>query len=104
GPSTRGVDDDLDGMPLAQRPARRRELSMAETLRPVRLGGRLDRLDQRSVAAEGDLDVGPAGELEDGPGVALDLMGVDVAADACDGDELGLRRGRGVQDSYGVVD
>ena len=61
-------------------------------------------LDERLLAPEGDLDVGPAGELEDRPRVALDLAGVDVAADAGHGDELGLGRGAGVEQRERVVD
>ncbi len=59
---------------VAQRAARRRQLGVAETLRPVRLGRRLEPADERDLAAHRDLDVGPTDELEDGPGVDADLL------------------------------
>ena len=51
---------------VRQRPRRRRQLGVTEALRPVRLGRRLERADERRLAPDRDLDVGPAGELEDG--------------------------------------
>ena len=46
----------------------------------------------------------PPGELQHGPGVPLDLAGVDVAADAGDRDQLGLGRGGRVEQGEAVVD
>jgi hypothetical protein len=40
---------------------------VTEALRPVRLGCRLQRSDERDLAPEGDLDVGPTGQFEDRP-------------------------------------
>ena len=91
-------------MAVGQRPRRRRQLGVAEALRAVRLGRRLERADERDLAPERDLDVGPAGELEDGPGVDRDLAGVDVARDAGHRDELGLGRGGRVEEREAVVD
>ena len=65
---------------------RRRELGVAEALRAVRLGRRLERPDERDLAPERDLDVGPAGQLEDRPRVDRDLPRVDVARHAGRGD------------------
>ncbi len=75
-----------------------------EALRPVRLGRRLERADERRLAPERDLDVGPAGELEDRPRVDRDLRRVDVARHAGRGDELGVGRGGRVEEREAVVD
>ena len=47
---------------------------MAQALRPVGLGRRLEWAEERDLAAHGDLDVGPSGELEDGARVDPDLF------------------------------
>ena len=68
GTSSRLVDDDVDPVALRQRPRRRRQLGVAEALRSVRLGRRLERADQRHLAPERDLDVGPARRAPGPPG------------------------------------
>ena len=45
---------------VGQGGGRRRQLGVAEALRPVRLLGRLERPDERRLAPHRDLDVGPA--------------------------------------------
>ena len=77
---------------------------MPEALRAVRLGRRLELADQRDLATEGDLDIGPPGELQHGARVDRDLGAVDVAGDARRGDDLGLRRRGGVEQREAVVD
>ncbi len=80
------------------------QLGVAEALRPVRLRRRLERPDERGLAAHRDLDVGATGELQDRPRVDADLLGIDVARDAGHGDQLGVgRRGR-VEQGEAVVD
>ena len=66
---------------------RRRQLGVTEAPRSVRLRGRLERPDERRLAAERDLDVGPPGQLEDGPRVDRDLARLDVARHAGRGDD-----------------
>ena len=77
---------------------------MAEALRPMGLGRGLERSQERGLAPEGDLHVGPPGELEHRAGVDPDLARVDVARDARDGDEVHLRRGHRVQEGKAVID
>ena len=48
----------------------------------MRFGRRLHGAHERPLVAECHVDVAPARQLEDGPGVPLDLSCVDVAADA----------------------
>ena len=98
------LDDQINGMALAQGPAGWRQLGMAEALRTVCLGRRLERLEERPVAPEGDLDIGPSGELEHRAGVPLDLVRVDVAADAGDRDQLRLGARDGIQERQRIVD
>ena len=95
------VEDDVDGVAVGQRPRRRRQLGVAEALRPVRLGRRLERPDERDLAPERDLDVGPPGELEDRPRVdrrparASMLPDTQVAAtSSASGDAAAYRRAR----------
>ena len=104
GPAAGLVEDQVDGMAVAERAAGRRQLGVAQPLRPVRLGRRLERSDERDLAAHRDLDVGAAGELEHGPRVDPDLAGVDVARDAGHGDEVGVGRRGGVEQREAVVD
>ena len=104
GPPASLVEDEVDGVAVAERPARRRQLGVAEALRAVGLGRRLERPHERHLAAEGDLDVGPTGQLQDRPRVARDLARVDVAGDAGHREELGLGRGGGVEEREAVVD
>ncbi len=59
---------------------------------------------ERDGPAERDLDVAPPCELEHGERVPGDLVGLDVAAAAGDGDDLGLGRGHRVQEGEAVVD
>ena len=91
-------------MPLRDGSRRRRQLRVAQPLRPVRLGGRLERPDERRRAPERDLDVGPAGELEDRARVDGDLLRIDVARDAGRRHELHVGRARRVQEREAVVD
>ena len=91
-------------MALRQRGGWRRQLRVAEAARAVRLGRRLERPDERHLAAERDLDVAAAGQLEDRQRVRGDLPRVDVAGDAGDRDQLGLGRGGGVEERERIVD
>ena len=104
GPPSRLLEDEVDRVAVGQRPARWRQLGVAEALRSVRLLGRLERADERDLAAQRDLDVRPPGELEDGPRVDPDLAGGDVARHAGRGDDLGVGRGGGVEEGEAVVD
>ena len=56
------------------------------------------------VAADGDLDVRPPGELQDGQRVAGDVLGADVAGQAGHGEDLGLGARAGVEEREAVVD
>ena len=74
------VDQQIDGVAFRERGGGRWQLRVAQAARPVGLGRRLERPDERHLAAERDLDVASAGQLEHGEGVQRDLPGVDVAA------------------------
>ena len=58
---------------------RRRQLRVAEPVRPVRLGRRLEGADERLLAPERHLDVVAARQLQHGPRVLVDLARIDVA-------------------------
>ena len=77
---------------------------MAQSLRAVGLGRRLERPDERDLATHRDLDVRSAGELQHGARVDPDLLRVDVARHARGGDQVRVGRGRGVEQREAVVD
>ena len=104
GRRARLVEDDVDAVAVRQRLRGRRQLGVTEALRTVRLGRRLERPDERRFAADRDLDVGPARELEDGARVDRDLPRIDVARDAGDRDEVGIGRAGRVEQGEAVVD
>ena len=87
GSLARGAGDDVRRVALAEGSSRRRQLGVSEALRSVRLGRDLERADERDRAPERDLDVRPAGQLEDGQRVGGDLVRLDVAAAAGDGED-----------------
>ena len=79
------------GVAVGEGAASRGEHRVPDPPRAVRLGRRDERPYERRLASEGHLHVVAAGQLQHGAGVLGDLAGVDVAADAGDGDELRLR-------------
>ena len=91
-------------MPIGHRHRCWRQARVAESQRAMRLGRRDQRPDERRLAPDCDLDVDPAGELQDCSSVLGDLAGVDVAGHARDADDLGIRRADCVQECEGVVD
>ena len=50
-PPARLVEDDVDGVTVRDRRGRRRQHRVTQALRPVRLGGRLERPDERDLAS-----------------------------------------------------
>jgi hypothetical protein len=99
------IEEEVDGVSVREGPGRRRQFGVAESLRPVRLGRRLERAHERDLATERDLDVGPPGELEDPLGVGRHLAGVDIAdtqvaaTSSVSGDAAAYRSARAVVDA-----
>ena len=103
-PAARLVDDELGCGSCGQGDGRLRQLRVADPVRAVRLGRDLERPSQRCLAADGDLDVGPAGQLQHRPRVPRDVGQRRVARQARHRDELRLRARGGVQQRQRVVD
>ena len=104
GAAARFSHEQVRGMAIRERPARRRQDRIADALRPVRLRRGDERAHQRRLPAQRHLDVVAPCQLEDGARVLGDLAGVHVPADARHGDELGLGRAAGVEQGEAVVD
>ena len=98
------LDDQVDPMAVAHRPAGRRELRMPDAARAVRLGRRLERPYERQLSPDRDLDVRPSGKFQHRQRVRRDLARLDVARHARHRDEVRLGRGDGVQQRQAVVD
>jgi hypothetical protein len=80
------------------------ERRVPDSARPVRLRRHLEGPDERHRPSERNLDIGSAGQLQDGPCVLGDLDRVDIARHAGDGDDLSFGRGAGVEEREAVVD
>jgi len=72
-------------------PTGRRQPRIAQTLTAMRLGRRLEAPEERHLTSEGHLDVVAPGELQHGTRVDGHLAGGDVAGDAGEGADVGLR-------------
>jgi hypothetical protein len=104
GARTGSVHDHVGPVPLRNRASGRGQLRVADPARAVRLGGGLERPDERHHAAQRDLDVPAPGQLEHRERVLDDLLRFDVAGAARHREQLDFRRGARVQEGEAVVD
>ena len=91
GPTASLLHNHVNAVTFGEGPAGRRQLGISEARGTVRLRRRLQPPSQRDLAAQRDLDIGSAGEFEDSTAVDRDLPSVDVARNAGDCDQLGVR-------------